>query len=187
MKNKISLVIISLLFISGCAWGNRQILLSYSPVSSPQPQNNISLRIVPFGDKRTIKDTVGYSRNAYGMRCAKIIPQNSVSEWVTNALKAELTNMGYSISEQEVTSNVIEGDVFDVFCDTYFTYDGSIGIKVVLKRDGKIALEKQYSAKKSGGVNWAATGKTFAKTLEMTLQDALRQAVFDINKELLKQ
>lgn len=186
MRVKISILMI-IFFISGCAWGDRRPFLTYAPILTPQQKNNITLKIVTFSDKRTIKDTIGYSRNAYGMRCAKFIPQNSVTEWVTNALKSELTNAGYSITSQETTPNVIEGEVFDIFCDVSFAYEGSVGIKVVLTQSGKVVLDKQYSSKKNGGVNWAATETTFAKTLEMTLQDTLRQAVFDINKELLKQ
>lgn len=184
MKGKILFLMIAL-FISGCAFGDRRTFLTYAPVLTSQPKNNITLKILPFEDKRTIKDTVGYSRNGYGMRCAKVIPENSVTEWIANALKSELTNAGYSISE-EATTNMIEGEVFDVFCDTYMTYDGRINIKVVLKRDGKVAFDRGYSSHKSGGVNWAATAKTFAKTLEMNLQETIRQVVFDINKELLK-
>ena len=172
--------------ISGCAWGDRRPFLTYTPLLPSQPKNNIALKILTFDDKRTIKDTVGYSRNGAGMRCAKVIPQNSVTEWVTNALKAELTNVGYSISDQETTLNVIGGEVFDVFCDAALTYDGSIGIKVVLKRDDKVVLEKDYSAKKSS-VNFVATEKGFAKMLEITLQKTLKQVVNDINKELSKQ
>lgn len=122
-----------------------------------------------------------------GMRCAKVIPQNGVTEWVTNALKAELTNAGYSISNQENTPNVIGGEVFDVFCDPSLTYDGSIGIKIMLKRNNKLILEKQYAVKKSRCDLFGRIGKAISKTLETTLQDTLKQAVGDINKELLKQ
>lgn len=180
------LVATVILFMSGCAWIDRKPLLTYSSFSVPQPQNKIILKVIPFEDKRTIKDTVGYSRNGFGQRCAKVIPQNNVAGWVTNALKLELTNAGYTISEEENTPNKIEGVVIDIFCDTYFTYDGRASLKVSLKKDGKILIDKDYSSTKSGGANWAATSESFAKTLDMTLQDVLKQVMFDINKELLK-
>ncbi len=181
------LFLMIIFFVSGCCFGNRRPLLTYSPVLAPQPKNSIALKITAFEDKRTIKDIVGSLRDVTsGFRFGKVIPQNSVTEWITDALKAELTNAGYSISDQENTPNVIEGEVFGVFCDAAFTYDGSIGIKVTLKRNDKVVLEKQYSAKKSRIGNYAMTGRAFAKTLEMTLQETLKQAVSDINKELLK-
>jgi len=186
-KNKIFCLLIIIGFISGCAWGDRRVILTYAPITTPQPKKNITLKVAEFDDKRTIKDTVGYSRNAYGMRCAKVIPENSVTTWVTNALKAELINAGYTVSNEGSEPNLIKGVVFDVFCDTYFTYDGRIGIAVTLLQEGKVVFDKTYSASKSGGVNWAATSKSYAKTLELTLQDALRQVIYDINKELVKQ
>lgn len=190
MKNKslFKLFVVSsiFLFISGCAFGNRRPCLTYTPFSSSQPGNNITLRVIPFEDSRQFKDTVGYSRNGFGMPCAKVIPQNSVTEWVTSALKLELTNAGYNTSEQEDVSDVIEGEVLDIFCDTYMSYEGRAMLKVVLKKDGKVILDKNYSANKTGGINWAATASSFAKTLDETLQDVLRQVVFDINKELLE-
>lgn len=187
MKTKFLFLMIIFL-VSGCCWGNRRPLLTYSPVLAPQPKNNIALKITTFEDKRTIKDIVGSLRDVTsGIRCGKVIPQNSVTEWITDALKAELTNAGYTISNQESTLDVISGEVFSVFCDAAFTYDGSIGIKVMLKRNDKVVLEKQYSAKKSRVGNYAMTGRAFAKTLEMTLQDTLKQVVNDLNKELLSQ
>ncbi len=178
------MAILSIFFLSGCAFGTRRPLLIYTPVSVHQPKNNIEVKVNSFEDKRTITDTVGYSRNGYGMRCAKVVPENSVTDWVTNALKAELTNAGYAVSDNENTANVIEGKAFDIFCDTFVTYEGRISLKLILKKNGTVVLEKDYSATKSGGLNWAATPASFAKTLEMTLQEVLKQALPDINKEL---
>lgn len=180
------LFFLTFLFLIGCAWGDRKVVLNYSSVMPSQPKNNITIRVDTFEDKRTITDTVGYSRNAYGMRCAKVLPQNSVTDWVKNALKTELINAGYSVTDEDSVANIIKGVVFDVFCDTYFTYDGSIGIKAVLIREGEELFDKNYTAKKSGGVNWAATSTSFAKTLELTLQDVIRQVIFDVNKALLE-
>jgi hypothetical protein len=134
---------------------------------------------------RTIKDTVGYSRNGYGMRCAKVIPENNVNQWATDALKKELENAGYTVTGENDTQNVVDGAVFDIFCDTYMTYEGRVNVKVSLKKKGETIFDKNYSATQSGGVNWAATEASFAKTLELTLQEAIKQAVYDIDKGIL--
>ncbi|MCD6539793.1 MAG: hypothetical protein J7K37_03735 [Candidatus Omnitrophica bacterium] len=183
----ITVIIISVLFLSGCALGVRRPFLTYTPILPPSGKNNITIKVVPFKDERKIKDTVGYVRNACGMRMAKVVPQNDVIEWVTNSLELELKNAGYTISEEENTPNVIEGSVFNILCDTYFTYDGRIALKVILKKDQKVVLENDYSVKRGGGVNLAASSGAFAKTLEMALQETLKQVVNDINEKLLKQ
>src|SRR5580704_4397437 len=136
MKHRLLLLILISGFISGCAWGDRHPMLTYSPVANVQNKNNIVVKIVNFDDKRPVTNTVGYSRNAWGMRCAKVVPQNNVADWVTNALKAELERSGYTVaSGQDSSSNVISGEVYQVFCDTYMDYQGSIGIKVTLQQD----------------------------------------------------
>src|SRR3989339_594350 len=182
MKNKILFVALTLIFISGCAaLQDSRIRLSYSSISSIQPKNNIIVKVNAFVDKRTISDSVGDANK----RWIKVIPENSVTEWVTDALKAELVNLGYTISDQENITNVIDGTVFDVFCDTYMslTYNGRIGIKVILKKNGIVALERNYSVNKTCDMLWSITSAQLAKTLEMTLQETLKQAVSDINKE----
>ena len=175
------------IFLSGCAFGVRKPFLSYSPVLPAQHKNNIVIKVVPFKDERKTKDTVGYVRNSLGMKCAKVVPQNNVAKWVTDSLKSELRNAGYTVSGGDNVSNVVQGSVLDIFCDTYLTYDGRAALKIVLKRGGKVILSKDYSVKKNGGMNLAATSKAFAKTLEMTLQEVLKQVVSDVNKLLLKQ
>ena len=141
-----------------------------------------ALKEIPAMPGVTVSEVKGFGRGrAEGV-------ENSVTEWVTDALKAELVNLGYTISDQENITNVIDGTVFDVFCDTYMslTYNGRIGIKVILKKNGIVALERNYSVNKTCDMLWSITSAQLAKTLEMTLQETLKQAVSDINKELLK-
>jgi len=187
-KKLVYLAMIGIFIISssGCALGTRRPFLTYTPILPAQAKNNITLRVAPFKDERKIKDTVGYARNVYGMRMAKVMPQNDVIEWITDSLKLELKNAGYAISDEKNAPNIIEGSVFDILCDACFTYDGRIALKVILKRDQKVALEKDYSIKKGYGASWAGTSKAYGKALEMTLQDAFKQVIVDINKELLK-
>jgi uncharacterized lipoprotein YajG len=66
------------------------------------------------------------------------------------------------------------------------TYDGKVGLKVILEKDANIVLDKNYAASKSGGTNWAATEISYATTLEATLQEVIKQVVFDINEKLIK-
>lgn len=171
---------------SGCALTTRRPLLTYNPVLPMQPENNIAIRVVSFKDERKIKDTTGYVRNIYGMRMGKVVPQNDVIEWITDSLKSELKNAGYTVSDEKNVPNIIEGSVFDILCDVYFTYDGRIALKVILKRDQKVALEKDYSIKKNCGPSMVGTTKAFGKTLEMILQEAFKQVIVDIDRELLK-
>ena len=182
MNRKLALLsLICIVSLIGCAFGTRRPTLTYTSIAAEQSSKNIKICLSPFNDKRTVMDAVGYSRNAYGMRCAKVVPTNNVADWVTQAIRTELSKAGYSVSCEEGTSNVIEGDILEVFCDAYMSYQGSVGLRVVLKKSGETILDRSYSSKQNGGLNWAATETAYAKTLELTLRDAIMQVVRDID------
>lgn len=186
MKRGMLLLFALVLCLSGCAFGTRKPMLTYTTTLPAVSKNNIAVKVLPFKDERTwSKDKIGDVKNAYGMRCADIIPQNNVSEWITDALKKELSNAGYSVSDDSTVSNTIEGAVLEVYTDAYWNYGGRVRLSIALKRGGKMLFHKQYSAEKNCGMQWAATAASFAKTLELTLQDAMQQIIPDINKSLV--
>ena len=182
MNKKLALLLlICIVSLIGCAFGTRRPTLTYTSVAAEQSSKNIKICLMPFNDKRTVTDTIGYSRNAYGMRCAKVIPTNNVADWVTQAMRTELEKAGYSVSCGEGASNVIEGDIYEVFCDAYMSYEGRLGLRVVLKKSGETILDRSYSSKQNGGINWAATETAYATTLELTLRDTIMQVLRDMN------
>lgn len=180
-KNSLFYLLLVLFAISGCAFGTRMPTLTYNTVLPPGSPKNVSIKVVSFEDKRQNKVEIGYIRNAYGMRCAKVISTNGVGEWITNALKAELLNAGYVFSDD--SKNLVSGDIIEVFCDTSFAYEGKIMVRVILKKGEEIILDKNYSAKEEE-MNWAATAGTITKVLEKTLQNVIKQVVFDINSKI---
>lgn len=181
-NNSFCIFIFSILFvISGCAFGTRRPTLTYTPALSVASTKNISIKVMPFEDRRHNKEEIGYVRNTYGMRCAKVISTNDVSEWITAALKAELRNAGYALSDD--AQNVVSGDIIEVFCDIFLAYEGKVMVRIILKNGEEVILDKNYSAKEEE-MNWAARATTITKVLEKTLQNIMRQVVFDINKKI---
>ncbi|HHT9145478.1 MAG TPA: YajG family lipoprotein [Candidatus Wunengus sp. YC61] len=177
-------VMVFVLFMSGCAFSGRRLMLNYSVVLPPAAKNNIVVKVDKLKDERTWSKTkVGDVKNGYGMRCSEIIPQNDVCVWITDALKAELTNAGYTVNNDAAANN-IGGAVLEVYTDAWMNYGGRIRLNVVLKKDGKDILTKNYAVQKNCGLNWAATTESYAKTLELTLQDVMRQIIPDIDTAL---
>lgn len=186
-SRRLLIIGITVLSLSGCAFGTRRPLLTYNSILTSQPKNNIAIKVLPFKDERTwSKQKIGDVRNGFGVRCADIIPQNSVTEWITTALKEELTNVGYTVSDSTNAANIVEGEALEVYTNAYMNYGGKINIHMSLKQNGKEILSKNYSAQESCGVNWAATAKSHAKTMELTLQSLMKQILPDINKALLE-
>lgn len=181
---KCILLVVLVLLLSGCAFTGRKLMLNYSVALPLVQKNNIAIKVEKFKDERTWSKTkVGDVKNGYGMRCSEIIPQNDVCVWITDALKAELTNAGYTV-DSDMAANNTEGSVLEVYTDAWMNYGGRIGLHVILKKDGEEVLTKDYSVQKNCGLNWAATTASYAKTLELTLQDVMKQIIPDINAVL---
>jgi uncharacterized lipoprotein YajG len=185
MKRWVLLSVLAIV-LSGCAFGTRRPMLTYSVILPAASKNNIAIKVEPFKDERTwSKEKLGDVRNGYGMRCADIIPQNSVTEWLTDAFKKELANAGYTVSEDQNTDINLEGIALEVYVNAYMNYGGRIKLKVTLKKNDKEILSKEYSEEKNCGMAWASTAASFGKTIELTLQDLMKKIIPDINKVLL--
>ena len=187
MKKGILIVGIGLLLLSGCAFGTRRPLLTYTTALPPAPKNNITVTVAPFKDQRVwSKEKLGDVRNGYGMRCADIIPQNSVTDWLRDAFRKELVNAGYTIYEDAKADTDLEGTALEVYVNAYMSYGGKIKLNITLKKDDKAILSKEYYTEKNCGLAWASTEESFAKTIEMTLQEIMKKIIPDINGVLLK-
>jgi len=182
---KILFVAVAVFLLSGCALGPRRPMLGYSIVLQPAVKNNIVIAVSEFKDERTwSKEKIGDVKNGYGMRMGDIIPQNSVTAWVTDALKKELDNAGYIISNEVTTSNSIEGVVLEVYTDSYMNYGGRVKVKVTLRKGEEVLFNNEYSAQKNAGMAWGYTAASYGKTMEWTLQEVMKKIIPDINQAL---
>ncbi len=121
---------------------------------------------------------------------ADVIPSNSVSDWVTRAVRAELESNGYSVIEGKQgdnvpsTSVIVSGEILNVFCDMYMSYTGQVSLVIRLNRDGKELLNRHYAGEGSAGLAIAATSESYSRSLALALQSALQKFVSDLNKTL---
>lgn len=195
---------VSVVLLAGCAFGTRQPTLIYPPASEsgeksiahadarPSPKN-VQIVLKPFTDQRSNKKVVGTVRNALGMRTAEVIPTNSVTDWVTQALGTELRNDGYTVVSEipagtpQGASAVVSGEILNVFCDMYFSYTGQVSLVAKVSQDGKEVLNKHYAGEGSAGVAVAMTAESYAQSLALALSSALKQFVSDLDKTLSPQ
>lgn len=192
--NGLTLILAITLILGGCAFGTRNTTLQYQPQSEDDTISTAQAATLPaskkaeislgtFIDQRKDKNIVGTVRNGWGMRTADVVATNDVTEWISNAIKIELTTAGYSVVEKPLESQaILSGDITNVFCDMYLTYEGSVSLYVKLFRDGNEMLSKLYVGNGSTGVAWAGTAEAFGQSLSMALSDALKQLIADLNK-----
>ena len=185
MKRRYFLLVL-ILIVSGCISGPIRPVLEYSLGSLSLGKNNIVIKVDKITDERTwSKERIGEVNNIYGMTLTDIIPQGSITDWVTDALKQELINAGYTLSNEASVVNVIGGSVLEVYTEARYNLGCIIRLDILLKKDGKDVFRKEYTAKIKRDPSWAAKPGSFNKILEITLQEVMKQAIPDINKILL--
>ncbi len=180
------IIILSVIFLSGCAFATRKTFLEYNAITPVRNPNNVTIEVVPFEDDRPNKDTIGNVKNIFGVKTANILSEVNISQWITDALKSELENAGYKIVEKG-TRNKIQGIVMKVYCNTLVDYEGEVIIKVSLKHGNNILLDKVYSGKsKKLSAVVVLTLKAYRNILEKSLQQAMIQVVSDVDEILRK-
>jgi hypothetical protein len=122
-----------------------------------RPANSIEIYVDKFVDDRLDREVIGHVRNGYGMKTAKVVTTTNISDWVTEAMKAELRNSGYTVSDNPSADNKVKGEVIKVYCDSFMTYDGEVGIEVALERKGEKIFSQKYLGKDES-INMACRG-----------------------------
>ncbi|HYP68786.1 MAG TPA: YajG family lipoprotein [Thiobacillaceae bacterium] len=197
----VAATLVSVILLAGCAFGTRQPTLIYPPKSEPSETSvahaaaiptpkHVQIILKPFVDQRSNKNVVGTVRNGFGMRTADVIPTNSVDEWVTQAVTAELKNDGYTVFNGAPGDNsagpsaVVSGEVLNVFCDMYLSYTGQVSVITRVTKDGKEFLNKHYAGEGSAGLAFAGTAESYSQSLALALSSVIKQFVSDLDKSL---
>ncbi len=195
MKNsRIFILFFILSTISGCAFGTRHVQLHYPPeeqtsgiaeASVDHQGSGRAIILAPFQDTRNRGEIVGHVQNGFGMKTADVKTSNNVSEWVTKAIAMELEKQGYKVkivsTKPELSSDmVVSGNISNVYCTAYLSYEGEVSLLAKIEKDGKKLLEKPYLGRNGSGANWAASSKSFEKTLSLSLQEAINGFIADI-------
>jgi hypothetical protein len=192
-----------LLLVTGCAFGTRRVTLVYPPekaeisdakvaeAAASPTINGKSVVLQQFADQRSNKECIGEVRNGLGMRTADVVAENSVTEWVTQAVKEEMEKAGYKVTKVDSITMpttdivVLTGDIITVYCIALFSYEGEVSFFAILQKDGKEILNKRYTGKGSAGLNWAASSSSYGYSLSVALASAASNLVDDI-KTVLK-
>ena len=160
----------------------QKIDLSYAPVIEKCKKNNVNLAVNTFNDNRQ-KSYIGAKKNLYGISVVKLITDDDVGQWVTDALKLEMENAGYTITDQSNNSGYeIEGKVLEAYATSHFTYKGKMVVKVIVKQDGKEIFRKNYRTKETNGFNWFARKASCSKALTLNLQKICKRFISDFEQ-----
>lgn len=197
------LFVLAIALLNGCAFGTREVMLSYPPpvsestlksahATTPAQANGKTIIIDTISDTRSVKHRIGNVRNGFGMDTADVIAKNDVREWVIDALDWELKHAGYTVkhsaSKGEIgkSATILNGQVNHIYCDVYFNYDGKAAVILKATHNGKDLINNMYTGSGSAGANFAASAEAYGESLALALQDAVKKFIVDLNNKLLK-
>jgi hypothetical protein len=174
----------------GCAFGDRSVVLTYTPQAGTARTTDAGkVAVAAFDDLRQDKVVVGEVRNGYGLKTAKVVLNNQdPGGWVANAIASELQNAGYDVTKvAEPTAAadvpVIAGAISELYTKMYMSYRTTLQLSVVVTKAGVPIMNKQYTGQAKAGAAFVST-KEYETVMDQALQNALSQAIPDIKSAL---
>lgn len=188
MKRIVVILSLMLFFIGGCAYTQANLDVAYNPektregpLSSLKPLN---IEIKEFLDKRPETDKIGYKRDGFGQKAAKIVTKKPVTQIVREAFVAAFKKNGHLIASgnKDISiSGAITTFWFDTemhFWTVEFMGTVSVDLKVVNGKTGEVLLtrtyEGHYNEKSTGGLQ-----KTWERVINTALERIVRQVSTD--------
>ncbi len=177
-----------LLFAAGCAFTDAKVNVGYTEaLASRGPLSTVPARQVEIGpieDKRPETDKIGYKRNGFNQKTAKIETEKPVAEIVREALAAELTKNGHQIvsAPYDVHMSVEIAEFWFEMSIGFFTVDFVGTTSVVLKaqdpKTGIILLDQTYRGYHKETAAGGLEG-TWGYVMNRALQQMMRDIAAD--------
>ena len=171
----------------GCAFTDATIKVAYAEPSrgalGAVPPRRVELG--PIQDKRPETDKIGYKRNGFNQKTAKIQTTKPVPEIVREALAAELTKNGHVVGGPD-SELVLSADITEFWLDIsvgMFTLDfvGATGLELrVTPRAGEGApVARQYRGYHKETAMGGLEG-TWEHVMNTALQHMMRELATDV-------
>jgi uncharacterized lipoprotein YajG len=180
-------VVASVGLVSGCAFTDATIKVAYRE-PSPGALATVPPRRVEIGpiqDKRPETDKVGYKRNGFNQKTAKIQTAKPVPEIVREALAAELAKNGHVVGGPD-SDFVLSADVTEFWLDIsvgMFTMDfvGATGVelRVSPRAAAGAPVTRQYRGYHKETAMGGLEG-TWEHVMNTALQHMMREMATDV-------
>lgn len=185
-------VIVFVYLTTGCAFVDQKVPLAYSQaVAGVEGGQGQSVQVeTPTGAE--LKENkkglciVGNVKNSYGMKTADTVTENSVPQWIADAMCVELEAAGFApqtvdtlpaTAERGISTRVIKVWVEQ---DPGFWTVGAIGevqLRISLYRGGEVVKEFDVESKGQGDRSIVGDAKTKEESLRTALEACLKEAM----------
>ena len=190
MRSRLALVllVVGALAAGGCAFTDATIKVAYAEPSrgalGAVPPRRVE--IAPVQDKRPETDKIGYKRNGFNQKTAKIQTTKPVPEIVRDALAAELVKNGHAVGGAD-SELVLSADVTEFWLDIsvgMWTVDfvGATGVSLRLRpraADAAVEVARQYRGYHKESAMGGLEG-TWEHVMNTALQHMMREMATDV-------
>ena len=172
--------------VSGCAFGNRHVNLTYASSLGPTPMQPATygrVAVARFDDARNPRQgtgsLLGKVRNGYGIPTASVLANQDPVLWVNEGVARALIAQGFTVervnSVQEAAgAPVVSGHVTRASGGMYASMDANVSADLAVQYDGRQigALACNGQATK---VAWTVSSEEYRTLFEAAMTDFANQ------------
>lgn len=147
-------LIVALMAITAqaCALTDNEVQLEYQSVAGliPNPNNTRVVFLSLIDDSRPDKSRLGVIRNAYGMETAKVLSKDDARIWVSNTLKGNLEQAGYTVRAVDgafvpsANQFHLSGELIKAYSDPQMGF-----FTITMRGDVQATMQAEYQGRRS--------------------------------------
>ena len=178
---KLMLALGALLLTQACALIEDSVPIMYSApanISVTPGAAAVTLDVVSTDGRASNRDRISTKKNGYGMEMAKILASNDVVQEVGNAVRVELSSLGFVIGEGGIVVKVETDTFYSDFKSSFFALEAVGEVSFTLsarKPNGDLIYSRSYKAVGRNKDVLMAMGSEAQKALEVALRDAVQK------------
>ena len=186
MKKTIIITALLIFVYSGCAFKNQKIAIEYE--SNGQTSNETAtICLNKFSDNRLVKHRIGIVKNGMGVETADILTDQDIRILISNSIKEEMQNLGYSVKLIDVeygkginkydTCDIVDGQIKEVFVEpifSMFSVEGKaiITINMLIQTQSGKEFKKIYSSN-GGATSYGGHPALFKESMDKALANLI--------------
>ena len=176
------------LFSSGCAFTDIKLTL---PTKQLEPsitggKGRQVIVVVPFADKREIRDRCGMQKNGYNMDTADAICQSDPNNWIATLLEQELRRSGFTVlepsDEHRAGALRLDGSLLKIFVEPVIgawsgSLEADLSVKLRATTETGLEAERTFFVKGWKGGTMVSTTQPYLTSLHRATQELLAELV----------
>jgi len=183
-------IVLVAFFSSGCAFVDQKVGLRYEQaLTSGKGKGPIEIATPVAPTLETKKKgffIVGAVKNTYGMKTADTVTQDSIPQWIANALKTELEAAGFDVQLVNNLSRPVKRGIETRVVKVWVDQDpglltvgalGEVQFRMALYRGTNKVKEFDVDGRGQGSRSLIGDAETKAQSLQVALQACMKKAI----------